>query len=97
MCVVSMVFDYYDKTIPWPAPNKPYEWYPPLPPVDLDKQIKDFLEALQAAKKVDKLTAQPDCEDPEKAKLLDRVAELEKRLAAIEKPKAKRKPRKAKK
>jgi len=45
--------------------------------------IADFRAAVEAAKAVDRLTAQPDCVDPEKAKLEERVAELEKRLSAI--------------
>lgn len=36
---------------------------------------------MEGAKTVDKLTGQPDCEDPEKAKLVARVEELEKKLA----------------
>jgi chromosome condensin MukBEF MukE localization factor len=47
--------------------------------------MKDFRVAVKAAKVVDKLTGQPDCEDLEKKKLEDKVAELERRLAAIEK------------
>lgn len=62
---------------------------------ELRKLIAEFKEALEAAKKVDALTAQPDCEDPEKAKLVERVAELERRLDEL-KPKAKRKALKAK-
>lgn len=46
--------------------------------------IKEFREAVVAAKVVDKLTNQPDCEDPEKKKLEDRVAELEARLSMLE-------------
>lgn len=58
--------------------------------------IEDFKAAVAAAKKVDALTKQPDCVDPEKAKLVERVAELEKRLDAIERAKApKKKARKA--
>jgi hypothetical protein len=45
--------------------------------------IKDFHKALAAAKIVDELTDQPDCHDPEKAILEDRVAKLEGELAAI--------------
>ncbi len=48
----------------------------------LRKVIADFREALQAAMKVDRLTNQPDCADPEKAKLEQRVADLERRLDA---------------
>jgi hypothetical protein len=50
---------------------------------DLRKLIAQFKEATAAAKKVDALTAQPDCEDPEKVKLQDRVKELEAQLEAI--------------
>lgn len=46
--------------------------------------IAEFREALHAAQVVDRLTKQPDCEDPEKAKLVDRVAELERRLNELE-------------
>jgi len=59
----------------------------------LRKLIDEFREAVEAAKKIDVLTKQPDCEDPEKAKLLDRVAELERRLDQLEKSKRRRNPR----
>lgn len=51
----------------------------------LERLIADFKTAVEAARKVDALTAQPDCEDPEKAKLEARVAELERRLDAMSK------------
>jgi hypothetical protein len=44
---------------------------------DLRKLIANYREAMKAAETVDRLTGQPDCEDPEKAKLKERVAELE--------------------
>jgi hypothetical protein len=53
--------------------------------VSLAKIVTDFKTAVEAARKVDALTAQPDCEDPEKAKLEARVAELERRLDAVSK------------
>src|SRR5690242_16295965 len=40
---------------------------------ELRALIREFREAVAAAKTVDVLTKQPDCEDPEKAKLLERV------------------------
>jgi hypothetical protein len=50
---------------------------------NLTKVVADFKTAVEAARKVDSLTAQPDCADPEKAKLEARVAELERRLDAV--------------
>lgn len=49
----------------------------------LAKVVADFRAAVEAARTVDALTAQPDCVDPEKARLTDRVDELERRLNAI--------------
>lgn len=110
MCVVSMVFDHYDKVFPWPQPDLTT----PLPLVpggtitatplssfqiisqeeveSLKKLIKEFKEAVEAAKTVDRLTGQPDCEDPEKKKLEDRVTLLEQQIAKMSKPT--KKPRK---
>lgn len=47
------------------------------------KLIAEFKEALEAAKVIDRLTKQPDCEDPEKKKLEERVALLEKQIAFL--------------
>lgn len=66
---------------------------------ELKAIIADFREAVEAARKVDILTAQPDCVDPEKAKLEGRVAELERQIKKYEagqKKPAKRKPKAAK-
>ena len=77
----------------WPAqPTGPLQ--PAIQPTttwtlgpDLGEQIKElkaliaeFREAVAAARKVDALTGQPDCVDPQKAKLEERVAALEKEL-----------------
>lgn len=56
----------------------------------LQKVIDDFREAMKAAEKVDVLTAQPDCVDPEKAKLKERVAYLEAELKKVRERKPKR-------
>lgn len=56
------------------------------------KLIAEFKAALEAAKLIDRLTNQPDCEDPEKKKLEDRVALLEQKIAQMSKPA--KKPRK---
>jgi hypothetical protein len=45
--------------------------------------VNDFIAAKNAAETVDRLTAQPDCVDPDKSRLIKRVADLEKRLAAV--------------
>lgn len=50
---------------------------------ELRKLIAEFREAVAAAARLDVLTRQPDCVDPEKAKLEARVAELERRLDAM--------------
>lgn len=80
MCTVSMVMDHYRE------PFKTYEPYtvvttPSITPEEiasLQKIIKEFKEAVKAAKTLDKLMKQADCVDPEKVKLEKRVARLEK-------------------
>ena len=93
MCVVSMVSDFYQQQIQ----RRPLsEWFPSPPQTqititpsliaeisELRKLIAEFREAMAAAKRVDDLTGQPDCVDPKKATLVDRVADLEKRLDSI--------------
>lgn len=83
MCVVSMVHDHFrDRFAPW-IPSQPYEFVPftpVIPATDWNKIFEEaakFQEAIRAAQVVDRLTKQPDCIDPEKAKLEQRVAELE--------------------
>src|SRR5262245_24767074 len=85
MCVLSMVMDYY----------KPKIFN--TDEADFKKLVKDIKEAVDAAKKVDELTGQPDCVDPEKAKLMERVAELEKEVQKLKKKKAKKKKTKKQK
>ncbi len=94
MCVISMVMDHYLPKIPAPSSSQ-WTWIEAQPSAkaeieELKKVIADFKKAVDAAKKVDALTNQPDCVDPEKAKLLDRVSDLERRIAAVER-KTKRK------
>lgn len=60
-------------SIPWP-------WQTATQLAELQKVIADFKEAVEAAKTIDRLTGQPDCEDPEKMKLIGRVAELERQI-----------------
>lgn len=107
MCVYSAIFDHYGPRFdPWikpTVPSVPFEPINPQPPIDLSpfnikseieelkKLIKEFKEAAEHAKKLDALMQKPDCEDPDKAKLLDRIAELEKAIAALKKPKKSKK------
>lgn len=100
MCVISMVMDHYQPLIPefTPLPyiqqpgniQPPFAWPPSVDLVALRRLIDEFNAAVAAAKTVDKLTGQPDCEDPEKIKLVERVAELEIRLALSALPAASR-------
>lgn len=96
MCVVSMVHDFYgDRFRKYGSGQDGTEWsefverYIPNQPsvkdelAEIRKLIAEFREALAAALRVDELTAQPDCVDPEKATLEGRVAELEKRLDSL--------------
>ena len=89
MCVVSLVMDYY-------RPRIDEWWFQPLTPSvapSVMKEISDLKKAVQGAEDVDRLTGQPDCVDPEKAKLMERVAALE---AAVSKLSRRRKRRKRK-
>jgi len=104
MCVMSMVHDHFAPLIP--DPGRTDWVPPSVTTVDLSglagsvamapaiaelrKLIAEFREAVEAARKVDLLTKQPDCVDPEKAKLEFRVAALEKALDRLSKPKRKR-------
>lgn len=106
MCVYSMVHDHFWPRIPEKLPEiKPVTWPTWPPPEDnqpeltavwaeierIKKLIEEFREAGKAAEKVDKLTGQPDCVDPEKAKLQERVAELEKQIKKLERRKKRNK------
>lgn len=85
MCVYSMVMDYYEPQFPWTVTAPSPRWSPihieEAPAADWLKLIGDLKKASAAAAIVDAMTNQPDCVDPEKQKLEERVAELEKLLA----------------
>ena len=66
MCVVSQVMDYGWKRIPDDMWN--------------ETTIDQFRRLLEEARKFDKVADQPECEDPEKAKLLDKLDAIEKQL-----------------
>lgn len=110
MCIVSNVYDDFNKrfpTSPWEVPRiEPYTWPNPNETIaddiskSLQKQLEEakkfieqFREAKELAKRLDILLNQPDCVDPDKAKLEKRIEELEKRLDEVAKviPAAQRK------
>lgn len=70
MCVVSMVTDHYRKY--------PNDWW------DMTKW-DDYLDLKRKAEEYDRITKQPDCEDPQKQRfeqeVLKRLKDLEKKLA----------------
>lgn len=85
-----MVYDYYrPQILPW---QQPFGLHvpppaPPAPVVDeaaVRRILDAFRRAEKAARTVDELTGQPDCEDPDKAQLEKRVAELERQLEALQ-------------
>lgn len=82
-----------------PQPLLPFPVQPVVPPqippaqwADLGEVIRQFREALGAARVVDRLTGKPDCEDPEKAALLRKVELLEERVRQLEAEKAQASP-----
>lgn len=102
MCIVSQVFDKYDPLFPNPDEWKKWQVTPGMGSTStltiitdqniaermaqMDALIKEFKDLLEAAKKLDKALNQPDCEDPDKAKLVERVEVLEKIVATHIKP-----------
>jgi len=90
-----MVMDQYSPYFPqqWPNQWPPAPRGPIVTPDERDaaedivlaveelrELIDSFHKAVDAARTFDRLTGQPHCEDPEKTKLEERVAELERRL-----------------
>lgn len=75
MCVYSMIMDHWEPLIPHIEPYQPIG-----DPDALRRQLEEFRKAQEAAVTIDTLTGKPDCEDPTKAKLVERVEALEKRL-----------------
>lgn len=87
MCVVSQVYDYFQPDITkWSNPNTVMPnlgqvvWGAQFTGAEVGEiraLLADFRKAKAAAEVVDKLTKQPDCVDPEKAKLEQKIQELE--------------------
>lgn len=94
MCFISVVMDDFNKRPEWQLIPNQVQTYP-SPPIwnintiskedidRLEKLVAEFKEAVVLANRLDILTKKPDCIDPEKAKLIDRVAELETQLEKI--------------
>jgi hypothetical protein len=87
MCVVSMIGDHYARR--WPPYWQPPTVYPTTgtainvtPGISRDEfealraEVAEMKELLRAAKRIDELTGQPDCEIDEKLAVLRKVAEF---------------------
>lgn len=100
MCIMSAVYDHFQPRIPgnWDPPVVPGTFTLTSPPFEspemtalrqevatLRQIVADFRAAVEHAAKLDRLMRQPDCVDPDKARLEARVAELERRLDAASK------------
>lgn len=86
MCTFSMIVDQLGPVIPDIQVNP--AWIPGWTHEQIEEWRKFFEEAkakLAAAKVEDAAAGTPDCTDPAKAPILERLAEMERRLTAIEK------------
>ena len=91
MCAVSMIIDYGRDRIwphqPWTTPNMepvyplPIPQFPQIDEAAMKAKLDAFLKLIEQAKETDKVTNQPDCEDPEKVKWL---RELVRRFDGLE-------------
>jgi hypothetical protein len=77
MCIVSNVGDMGSGLIPpWPWPQPFPSPFPGGQPVPFSEEAaEEFKLILKSAKKYDVDTGQPDCEDPEKTKVVAKVEE----------------------
>lgn len=84
MCAVSNIGDDWANKFPEKYPKWPY--HPPpfaIPPEvsraeveALRREVRELKKLLEAAKKFDAATGQPDCEMAEKVKLIKAIAKL---------------------
>lgn len=58
MCAVSALYNYYA--------TYPMDWWNAL-------KLEEFQKLIRIAKQMDEAVGEKDCEDPEKAKLIERV------------------------
>lgn len=91
MCVVSNIGDGYHRNFPkqWPNvyptsvpgvyPTTPFKLTPPVTREEFDKlkrEVEALRELLQAARKYDEATGQPDCHMDEKVDFIKKLAEM---------------------
>ena len=81
MCTTSAVLDAYRPIVD----QRFAQFFPHDHSTEILEEIRAFRRLYEAARAFDIKTGQPDCEDPEKAKLLKRVDELEARLIEVDK------------
>lgn len=83
MCIVSNIGDFYHQQ--WqpyvqPIPNtSSWTIIPPVSRAEFDalkRDVEEMKELMRAAKRMDELLGQPDCEMAEKLAVLRKVAEL---------------------
>lgn len=85
MCTVSVVGDHYSDKWKWvpQVPFQPNQTYPIVTTWvtrqefdKLKREVGEMKELLIAAKRIDEVTGQPDCEMADKVAILRRIAEL---------------------
>lgn len=85
MCVISMVGDHYSDrwrpmvTPPYPSTAAPSNVFVGVSRAEfeaLKAEVEEMKALLAAAKRIDELTGQPDCEQADKVKILRQVADL---------------------
>ena len=79
MCVVSMIHDHYRHTTP---KDFDIQQWPTGPVWDMPRW-SEYQELLRKAREYDKLTGQPDCEDPKKAEFEKRVEDYLKKKGIL--------------
>lgn len=86
MCVMSMVHDHFEPFVPTVFDDATWaKWLQPSVDIaELRKIVDEFKQAVAAAKELDVIMKKPDCVDPGKAKLQDRVDFLERKLQSIQ-------------
>ena len=81
MCMVSNIGDGWAEKFPhqWPNINPPYTQPSDISRQEFDalrREVQELKKLLEAAKKFDEVTGQPDCAMEQKVKLIKEVAKL---------------------